>query len=165
MTPVYFPAKAPTSSVMTPMCRVQSETTTKDDSCPDNLPFSQPVSQPVLAKAETGQKKTPLQGVLRFSHVDIFRAGSLPRFTMRLFKRWHFNTARPRRVGKAGSGADGPPWVKSSARRTSGDTSTAIADYFFYAFPPALSLCFSFETKLCFSLVARGSGLVRGDFY
>lgn len=71
----------------------------------------------------------------------------------------------PRRMGKAGSRADGPPCVESSARRTSGDTGTVIAGYFFDAFPPALSLCFSFETELCFSLVARGSGLERGDFY
>lgn len=68
-------------------------------------------------------------------------------------------------MGKAGSRAEGPPWVESSARRTSGDTGTATADYFFYSFPPAWSLCFGFETELCFSLVARGSGLERGDFY
>lgn len=68
-------------------------------------------------------------------------------------------------MGNAGSRADGPPWAESSARRTSGDTGAAIADYFFHAFPPASSLCCSFETKLCFSLVARGSGLERGDFY
>lgn len=131
---------------------------------PEYLPFSQPVSQTILAEAKTGQKKTPPQGPWGF-HVDIFGAGSLPRFTRRLFKRWHFNTARPRRMGNAGSRADGPPWAESSARRTSGDTGAAIADYFFHAFPPASSLWCSFETKLCFSLVARGSGLERGDFY
>lgn len=170
MTPVYFATKAHTLGIMTPMHQVQSETTTKDDSCPEYLPFSQPVSQPVLAemgekKLENGTKENSAAGALRFSHVDIFGAGSLPCFTMQLFKRWHFNTVHLRRTGKAGSRADGPPWVESSARRTSGDTGTAIADYFFYAFSPALSLCFSFETELCFRLVARGSGLERGDFY
>lgn len=55
MTPVYFATKAHTLGIMTPMHQVQSETTTKDDSCPEYLPFSQPVSQPVLA--EMGEKK------------------------------------------------------------------------------------------------------------
>lgn len=62
MSPVYFAVKAHTLGIMIPMHRVQSETTTKHDSCPKYHPFNQPISQPVLAEAKMGQKKTPLQG-------------------------------------------------------------------------------------------------------
>lgn len=128
--------------------------------------FIQPGLFPNLyQQRENGTKENSAAGALRFSRVDVFRVGSLPGFTMRLFKRWHFNAMHPRGMGKAGSRADGPPWVKSWARRTSGDTGAATAGYSFYSFPPAWSLCFSSETELCFSLVARGSGLERGDFY
>lgn len=146
---------------MTPIDWVQPGTTTKDDSCPEYLSFSQPVSQPVLAEEKWDKRKVRCRG--------------LECFTCWRFSGWQPASLRhaalqemafhARRMGKAGSRADGPPWVESSARRTSGDTGTATADSFFDSFPPAWSLCFSFETELCFSLVARGSGLERGDFY
>lgn len=78
MTPIYFATKVHTLGIVTLTHRVQSETTPRDDSCPEYLPFCQPASQPVLAEVKMGQKKTPLQGPWGFHMLTFFGLAACP---------------------------------------------------------------------------------------
>lgn len=55
-----------------------------------------------ISRGANRTKESFAAGASRFSHVDIFQAGSLPCFTIQFFKAWHFNAARPRRDREGG---------------------------------------------------------------
>lgn len=119
-------------------------TTPRDAPCPESWPLAGPFPT-CLNRSKHGTKAKLAAGALGFLYGDIFWAGSLPRFTMLLFKRWHFNAACP----AAGL----------SPHAQLGDLEAQHGHgQVFHVSPPALSLCWDFETELCFSLVARGSG-------